>query len=338
MRRAKRFFSKTQNKIVILLLAMLYVICLGADFFAPYSYKAEDRNKAYHKPQRLHLFHNGKFAGPFVYKTKKIISGRGIVFQDTGQIIKLKIFPREKGLRLFGFDCGEMVYLLGADYKGRDIFSRMLYAGAVSLTISLIGGIIAFLFGSLIGSISGYIGGRTDNLIMRICEIIMLLPGFYLMLAIRGAFPLKTDSRQILIMVVAIMSMIGWAGLARVVRAQVLSIKKQPFVLSSIAIGMPHLKIIVKHIIPHTFSYSIVALAISIPSYILGESALSLIGLGVQEPYASWGNMLSEAMNIASTSQHMWLLWPGVMIFVTVLLYNKLGDGLKDALDIQETI
>ncbi len=326
MRRWKRFFSNKKNKLLAFFLLSLYIICWFAPIFAPYPFDREDRNRPYHPPQKLHLFLNGKFIGPFAYKTKKTITKTGPIYVETKEITKL--FSKS----------GDMVYLLGSDYKGRDVFSRILYGGAISLSISLIGALISFLLGSTIGAFSGYIGGFIDNVIMRLCELIMLIPGFYLMLSIRAAFPLKADSRQILFMIVAIMSMIGWAGMARVIRAQALSIKNKAFVLSAKAIGMQQHKIILKHVIPHTFSYSIVALAISIPSYILGESALSLIGLGVQEPYASWGNMLSEAMNISGTAQHPWLLFPGVMIFLTVMLYNMLGEGLKYALDIQETI
>ena len=341
MRRAKRFLSRPQNRAVPLLLIGLYIICWGAGFFAPYSFDREDRERGYHPPQKLHLFYKEKFIGPFVYETKKQRSIDGAVkYIDTQNPVRLRLLceSENKTRRLLCFDSRQMAYLLGSDYKGRDILSRLLYAGQLSLTIGLLGALISFFFGSVIGALSGYIGGRIDNIIMRGCELIMMIPGFYLMLAIRGAFPLKADSREILLMVVVIMSLIGWAGLARVIRGQVLSIKTRTFVLSARAIGMPHMAIIFKHIIPHTFSYSIVALAISIPSYILGESALSLIGLGVQEPYASWGNMLSEAMNITNIAQHPWLLLPGAMIFITVMLYNLLGEGLKYALDIQEDI
>jgi peptide/nickel transport system permease protein len=235
--------------------------------------------------------------------------------------------------RLFGVDEPAKIYLLGADYRGRDLFSRILYGSRVSLSIGFVGVAVSFSVGMLVGGISGFFGGRTDNLLMRLCEMVMMIPGFYLMLALRAAFPPDLSSVEVYLMIVLIMSFIGWAGLARVIRGMVLSIREKEFVTAAHASGQGSLRIIVRHILPNTLSYVIVAVTLSIPSYILGESALSLIGLGIQEPYASWGNLLSEAMNIAEIKFHPWILIPGLFIFVTVMSFNFLGDGLRDAFD-----
>jgi peptide/nickel transport system permease protein len=225
------------------------------------------------------------------------------------------------------------LYLLGADARGRDLLSRLLYGSRVSLTIGLVGVAITFVLGMLVGGISGYFGGRTDVVLMRACEMFMMIPGFYLMLALRSALPPEMSSVEVYVLLVAIMSFIGWAGFARVVRGMVLSIRNREYVLAAQASGASHLTIILRHVLPNTLSYAIVALTLSIPGYILGESALSLLGLGIQDPHASWGNLLKEAMDVAQIKFHPWILLPGLCIFVTVMAYNFLGDGLRDAFD-----
>jgi peptide/nickel transport system permease protein len=197
----------------------------------------------------------------------------------------------------------------------------------------LIGVLISFVFGLLIGGISGYYGGWIDNLLMRFCEMFMMVPGFYLMLALRAAFPPNLNSLQIYLLVVVIFSFIGWASLARVIRGMAMSLREREYVLAAKTMGISDMRIIVTHILPHTISYSIVAITLSIPGYIMGESALSLLGLGIQDPYASWGNLLSEAMGIVQIRFAPWILLPGFFIFITVICFNVIGDALRDALD-----
>jgi peptide/nickel transport system permease protein len=235
--------------------------------------------------------------------------------------------------RLFGVDEPARLYLLGADYRGRDLLSRIVYGSRISLSIGFVGVVVSFFVGMVVGGISGFFGGRTDDVLMRICEMVMMIPGFYLMLALRAAFPPGLSSVEVYFMIVLIMSFIGWAGLARVIRGMVLSIREKEFVTAAIASGENSLRIILRYILPNTLSYVIVSVTLSIPAYILGESALSLIGVGIQEPYASWGNLLSEAMNIGEIKFHPWILVPGVFIFVAVMAFNFLGDGLRDAFD-----
>lgn len=328
-------------------LGILYVMCIFADFIAPYNMDDEQRNLSYCPMMKLRLLDEsrGLRLRPFVYEYSYEFDeyyNRDYT-QDKSKMYPIKFFVKgaEHKLlgfipmrtRLFGVDEPARIYLLGADYRGRDLFSRILYGSRVSLSIGFVGVAVSFSIGMLVGGIAGFFGGRTDNVLMRLCEMVMMVPGFYLMLALRAAFPPDLSSVQVYLMIVLIMSFIGWAGLARVIRGMVLSIREKEFVAAARAAGESSIRIIVRHILPNTLSYVIVAVTLSIPAYMLGESALSLIGLGIQEPYASWGNLLSEAMNIAEIKFHPWILIPGFFIFIAVMSFNFLGDGLRDAFD-----
>jgi peptide/nickel transport system permease protein len=209
----------------------------------------------------------------------------------------------------------------------------LLYGARVSLSIGLIGVLISFGIGLIVGGLSGYYGGYWDNIIMRICEMFMMIPGFYLLLALRAAVPDTFNSVQIYFAIIVILSFIGWASLARIVRGMALSLRERDYVLAARSLGLSDFQIITRHILPHTLSYTIFAVMLSIPGYILGESALSLIGLGIQDPYASWGNLLSDAMSIIKIQFYPWILWPAFFIFLTVICFNIIGDALRDSLD-----
>jgi len=185
----------------------------------------------------------------------------------------------------------------------------------------------------IIGGISGYFSGATDTVIMRFCELIMSIPALYLIISLRATFPPDMSSSQVYAMIIIILSFIGWASMARVIRGMTLSLREQQFVLAARSLGQSHLKIICRHILPNTFSYVIVAATLSVPYYILGEVVLSFLGVGIQEPSASWGNMLTAAQNTEYLRNYPWLLAPGAAIFITVLAFNFLGDGLRDAAD-----
>ncbi|ACO02991.1 MAG TPA: ABC transporter permease [Persephonella sp.] len=327
------------------ILGILYFLAIFADFIAPYPYDIQHRDTPYHPPTQIHFFDKeGNFhLRPFVYgydlvdpvfKKYRINYEKKYhirFFVDGEKHYLLGFIPTKK--HLFGVEEGGKIFLLGADHLGRDIFSRLLYGGRVSLSIGLVGVLLSFTIGAVVGGISGYFGGRIDNILMRISEIVMSFPGFYLMLALRAVFPITLSSVQVYFLIVVILSFIGWAGLARVIRGMVLSIREQEFVLAAKSYGASSLRIILRHIIPNTFSYLLIAATLSIPGYILGESALSLLGLGIQEPYASWGNMLSSARSISAISSYPWILAPGIAIFITILAFNLLGDALRDALD-----
>ncbi|WP_457622522.1 ABC transporter permease [Persephonella sp.] len=327
------------------ILGILYFLAIFADFIAPYPYDIQHRDTPYHPPTQIHFFdEKGKFhIRPFVYgydlvdpvfKKYRINYEKKYYlrfFVDGEKHYLLGFIPTKK--HLFGVDNGGKIFLLGADHLGRDIFSRLLYGSRVSLSIGIVGVLLSFTIGAIIGGISGYFGGKIDNILMRISEIVMSFPGFYLMLALRAVFPITLSSVQVYFLIVVILSFIGWAGLARVIRGMVLSIREQEFVIAAKSYGASSLRIILRHIIPNTFSYLLIAATLSIPGYILGESALSLLGLGIQEPYASWGNMLSSARSISAVSSYPWILAPGIAIFITILAFNLLGDALRDALD-----
>jgi peptide/nickel transport system permease protein len=201
------------------------------------------------------------------------------------------------------------------------------------MTIGLLGTALVLLIGRAIGGTSGYFGGRIDNILQRFTEMVMLLPGFYLLLMLRFMFPSNMDSTTVYFAVVLILALIGWPGLSRVIRGMVLSIRAMDYVQAARAVGVPTRRIIGRHVIPNTFGYVIVSATLSIPSYILSESALSILGLGIMEPTPSWGNMLQKAMDIAKLNEHPWVLWPGLFIFLAVMAFNLVGDGLRDALD-----
>jgi len=328
------------------LLGIFYFCALFADFIAPYHFDSEVRPHSYHPPSRIHIFDSeGEVHLPFIYEQSYEFDEyhRRVYTEDTSKRHALRFFVRgdkhkvlwlfETDLHLFGTGGEGRFYLFGADHRGRDLLSRILYGARVSLSIGLVGVAITFVLGMLFGGVSGYFGGKADFIMMRICEMVMMIPGFYLLLALRAAFPPEMGSVQIYFCIVLILAFIGWAGFARVVRGMVLSIREREFVLAARASGMGTLAIICKHVLPNTLSYAIVSLTLSIPGYILGESALSFIGLGIQDPDASWGNLLSQAMNLSELKFHPWILLPGVFIFLAVMAFNFLGDGLRDAFD-----
>ncbi|HEY2955183.1 MAG TPA: ABC transporter permease [Candidatus Eisenbacteria bacterium] len=327
------------------LLVLFYAIALFAPFLAPYSQESMDRERFYHPPQPLHVRDAaGAFHRPFVHPTV-LEDARDFRFRpDRARRQTLRFLVRGERYRLLGFipadrhlygvDPPGRVFLLGGDPFGRDVLSRLLYGAQISLTVGLVGIAISFTLGLLLGGISGYFGGWVDNLLMRGTELLLSIPGLYLIIALRAVFPVELPSQQVYLAIVAILAFIGWAGLARVIRGMVLSIRRQEFVAAAEALGVSRLRIIARHILPNTMSFVIVAATVAIPGYILGEVFLSFLGVGVQEPSASWGNMLNQARSLHVLTSFPWLLWaPGVAIFLTVMAFNFFGDGLRDALD-----
>jgi len=322
-------------------LALFYFGAVAASFLAPYGMDDERRDHSYQPPTHIHFWDEaGKFhLRPFVYATSyefdEFYKRQYTEDKSKRYPIQFLFKGEEKKWHLFGVAAPARLYLFGSDSRGRDLFSRILFGARISLSIGILGTFISFVIGMIVGGISGYCGGKVDTLLMRLCEMVMMIPGFYLMLVLRAAFPANLSSKEVYILLIVILSFIGWAGLSRVIRGMVLSIREKEFVLAAKAGGTKHLAIIIKHILPQTLSYSIVAVTLSIPGYILGESALSFLGLGIQDPDASWGNLLSDAMNIAEVQFHPWILLPGLFIFLTVMAFNFLGDGLRDVLDPQ---
>jgi peptide/nickel transport system permease protein len=330
------------------MLAGLYAGALLAPFVAPYGERSSDRSRLYQPPQALRWVDAaGRFhLRPFVHPLRPAVGRFGYV-EDRSRVLPVRLFVRGESYRwlglvpgdrhLVGVEAPERVYLLGGDGFGRDVLSRLVFGAQVSLTVGLLGIAVSFVIGMLLGGISGYYGGAVDALLMRASELLLSIPGLYLILALRSVFPDDLPSRQVYLGIVGILALLGWASLARVIRGLVLSLREQDFVSAAVALGAEPLSVIVRHILPNTLSFAIVAATLAVPGYILGEVVLSFLGVGIQEPSASWGNMLNQARSLTTLRSFPWLLYgPGAAIFLTVMSWNFLGDALRDALDPRE--
>jgi peptide/nickel transport system permease protein len=233
-------------------------------------------------------------------------------------------------IHLFGVDPPGHLFLMGTDQTGRDIFSRLLYGSRISLTVGLIGVIISTVLGLWIGGIAGYYGGKTDAILMRSVDLLLSIPALYLILCVRNIFPTNLAPQATYPLTIVVLSLTGWAGMARVIRGMVLSLREQEFVVAARALGANSARVLVRHILPNTFGYVIVRATLLIPAYILAEVTLSYLGLGIQEPAASWGNMLSAAQELRVLEQFSWILTPGIFLFLTVLAFHFVGEGLRD--------
>lgn len=324
----------------LLVLVLLYSCTILSQFLAPYSPSDQELRKAYHPPTSI-VFKDWR---PHVQIYEQVDPAAAEYESIEGETAPLRFFAEGEEYQFWGFipaktrlfqaEGDNRVYLLGSDGTGRDVFSRLLYGAQVSLSIGFIGIFITMSMGFLVGSLAGYFGGRVDFAAMRLVEFIISVPSLYLLIALRGALAEHFAPEQMYLVIVIILSLIGWAGAARIVRGMALSLRERPFILAAEVMGQSSLQILLRHFLPNLASYLLVAATLSIPIYILAEASLSFLGLGIQEPGVSWGLMLGQAQDLKVFTLNLWwLLTPGIAIFITVIAFNMLGDVLRDIVD-----
>lgn len=356
-RRARRVTGRTlawrkfrQHKLALVALGFLaasYTVYIFAGFFAPYA-PAESSPRVYMRPQPIRFFDSeGRLSRPFVYAMKQTTNQdfQIIYTRDESTRYPIRFFvkrpraqfgPGAQRLRtkLFGVEEeGAYVNLLGTDYRGRDMLSRIIHGGRITLSVGVFGVALSTLLGLVIGTISGYYGGRTDMLIQRLIEMISSIPTLPLWLALAAILPKDWPSTWTFFGIVTVLALIGWTGLARQIRGMVLSIRERDYIRASVAGGADPRFIMGKHVIPNVMSHLIVVSTIALPGMILGESAISFLGLGIQPPLTSWGLLIRDAQNLNAILLSSWIMLPGLAIILTVSAFNFLGDGLRDAAD-----
>lgn len=323
---------------------VMYIVAIFNGFFAPYD--SQERLSYPHAPYHgIHFFDEGTFR-PHVYGLKVKTDFATLVrsySEDTSTKIPVNFFVRgsqyeilgifKADIHLFGAEKGGYIFLLGTDALGRDLFSRILNGSVISLSIGLVGVFISFVLGSLLGGFSGYYGGAFDFALQRLIEFLISIPAIPLWLALAAAVPKDWSSVQIYFAVTIILSLQGWCSMARVVRGKLLQLREEDFVLEARLGGASDWRIVIVHMLPAFMSYLIVQITLAIPQMVLGETMLSFLGLGLQPPVVSWGVLLQDARNIQAASLYPWLLMPAVFVVVTVLAFNFMGDGLRDAAD-----
>jgi len=329
----------------IVLLASYFSI-LVIEVLAPYNLHSRHIDFIYAPPQPIHLFHEGRFVGPFVYPLRYSLNMDTLKREytaDTTRPQPIRFLCLGDEYRFWGLVPGSFhlicppidgtMFLIGTDRLGRDTLSRVLYGARISLTIGLVGVAISFVLGIVIGGIAGFFGGIVDNLIQRLIEILRSLPELPLWLALSAALPANWSPILVYFGITITLGLLEWPSLARAVRSKLLALRQEDFVLASRMMGARPPHIIGRHLLPNFMSHLIASATLSIPAMILGETALSFLGLGLRPPVTSWGVLLSEAQNVEAIALYPWLLTPMVPVIVTTLAFNFLGDGMRDAAD-----
>lgn len=327
-------------------LIAVYLMILIVEFVAPYSLHTKNVDFIHSPPQRIHLFDKGKFVGPFVYgRTMSLDMDtlRRTYTDNPDDVQPIRFFCRGDSYKFWGLVqsnvhvvCpapGGQMFLLGTDRLGRDVLSRILYGARISLTIGLIGISISFLLGIVIGGLAGYRGGVFDLIVQRLIEVLQSLPSLPLWMALAAIMPVTWSPLVIYFGITIILGIIDWTGLARAVRSKLLALREEDYVQAAQLMGASTPRVIGRHLVPGFMSHLIASATISIPSMILGETALSFLGLGLRPPITSWGILLTEAKSVSVIAFYPWLLFPIIPVVLVILAFNFLGDGLRDAAD-----
>lgn len=330
-----------------IIVLLYYFVAAFANFFAPAYSETYHPDYVYAPPQPLHFLREGKLIGPYVFGLtfkRDPITFKQTWSVDESVVVPIGFFQHGDSYQLWQFIPGDLhlvaplkkgdpFFLMGADKSGRDVLSRIIYSSQVSLTVGLFGVTISLLLGILIGGLSGLVGGIVDNFIQRLIEILISIPTLPIWLALGAAVPPDWPPLQVYLMITIILSLIGWTGLARVVRSKFLSLREEDFILAARLDGVPNGRMVFNHMIPSFLSHIIASVTLAIPGMILGETALSFLGLGLRAPIVSWGVMLQDTQQVVAIATYPWLLFPALAIIIVVLALNFLGDGLRDAAD-----
>ncbi|MBZ9734313.1 MULTISPECIES: ABC transporter permease [unclassified Mesorhizobium] len=327
-------------------LAALYLGILICEFLAPYNLHTRNMDYIYSPPQWVHLFHNGQFVGPFVYGREMTLDMDTLkrnYMDKQDDVQRIRFFCKGDSYLFWGLIEGDrhlvcpaengQLFLAGTDRLGRDVLSRIIYGARISLTIGLVGIGFSFLLGIVIGGLAGYHGGMFDLIVQRIIEVLQSIPSIPLWLALAAIMPITWSPILIYFGITVILGLLHWTGLARAVRSKLLALREEDYVLAAQLMGASSSRIIRRHLIPGFMSHLIATATISIPGMILGETALSFLGLGLRAPITSWGILLTEARSVSVIAFYPWLLLPILPVILVILAFNFLGDGLRDAAD-----
>ena len=327
-------------------LLVMYASTLVSEFISPYELHTRNIDNIYAPPQRLHLFHKGEFIGPFVYGTDyrlNMVNLRREYTVNTDKVDRLRFFCAGDAYKFWGaiestlhLACpaeGGTLFLLGTDRLGRDMLSRVIYGARISLTIGLLGITFSFILSMVIGGLAGYYGGVVDLVVQRIIEIVQSFPQIPLWMALSAILPVTWQPILTYFGITIILALLDWTGLARAVRSKILALREEEYCTAARLMGARPGRIIGRHLMPGMMSHLIASATLSVPSMILGETALSFLGIGLRPPITSWGVLLSEAQNINVVALYPWLMLPVAPVILVILAFSFFGDGLRDAAD-----